>query len=63
MQMLKNLFALLAAAALLGLTWYVSRAGADRRWRSALDRYVEREEAKRTYLRRNLHAPPRSQAR
>jgi hypothetical protein len=48
MQILMSSFAVLAPAALLGLTWYVSRARADRRWRAALDRYVDREEAKRT---------------
>jgi hypothetical protein len=48
------LFAVLAPAALLSLMWYVSRARTGGRWRAALDRYVEREEAKRTYSRRKM---------
>ena len=48
MPILESFFAVLAPAGLLALMWYVSRAHADRRWRAALDRYVEREEAKRT---------------
>jgi membrane protein YdbS with pleckstrin-like domain len=44
-----SLVAVLALAALVGITWYLSRARADRRWRAALDRYAEREQAKRTY--------------
>ncbi len=38
-------------ATLVGVTWYLSRARAERRWRAALDRYAEQEEAKRTHLR------------
>jgi hypothetical protein len=52
----------LTLAALAGITWYASRARADRRWRAMLDRYVELEQTKRTYSRRNLHARPHSQA-
>jgi|SRR5579884_512346 len=36
----------LAVAALVGITWYLSRARADRRWRAALDRYAQQEQAK-----------------
>jgi hypothetical protein len=43
-----SLVAVLALAALVGVTWYLSRARADRRWRAALDRYAERELAKGT---------------
>jgi hypothetical protein len=35
-------------AAVVGITWYAFRARADRRWRAALDRYAEQEEAKWT---------------
>jgi hypothetical protein len=56
-------FAVLAVAALAAIAWYVLRARADRRWRAALDRYVEREQAKRTHSQRNLQADPQSQAR
>jgi hypothetical protein len=58
-----SLVAVLAVAALVGITWYLSRAHADRRWRAALDRYAQQEQAKRTYSRRNSHARPQSQAR
>src|SRR5689334_12961476 len=51
-----SLVAVLALAAVVGITWAVSRVLADRRWRAALDRYVELEQAKRTHPRRNLHA-------
>ena len=43
------LVAVLALAALVGITWYAFRARADRRWRAALDRYAEQELAKRTH--------------
>jgi hypothetical protein len=43
--------AVLALAALVGITWYAARARADRRWRAALDRYAEQEEAKQTHQR------------
>ena len=46
------LVAVLALAALASITWYASHARADRRWRAALDRYAEQEEAKRTHPRR-----------
>src|SRR5262249_1281651 len=47
----------------LGLTWDGSRARADRRWRAALDRYAEQEEAKRLPSRRNSRARPQLQTR
>ncbi len=43
-----SLSAILALAALAGMTWHASRARTDRRWRAAWDRYAKREEAKRT---------------
>ena len=55
-----SLVAVLALAALVGITWYASRARADRRWRAALDRYARQEEAKGTHSRRNSHARPQS---
>jgi 4-amino-4-deoxy-L-arabinose transferase-like glycosyltransferase len=70
-----SLAAALAVAALVGITWYLARAGvererraamdvrAERRWRAALDRYAEREQAKGTNSRRNVHARPQSQGR
>jgi len=58
-----SLAAVLALAALVGITWYLSRARAERRWRAALDAYAKREQAKRTYPRRNFHACPQSQDR
>ena len=47
-----SLVAVLALAAVVGITWFLSRALADRRWRAALDRYVEQEQAKETHQRR-----------
>ena len=41
-----SLAAVLTPAAIIGVTWFLSRAGADRRWRAALDRYAEREQVK-----------------
>jgi Tfp pilus assembly protein PilO len=58
-----SLVGVLALAVLAGMTWYASRVRAEWRWRAALDRYAEQEEAKNTYSRRNLHARPQSQAR
>ena len=58
-----SLAAVLALAALVGITWYLSRARTERRWRAALDAYAEKEQAKRTYSRRNFHARPHSQDR
>ena len=58
-----SLAAVLALAALVGITWYLSRARAERRWRAALDAYAKQEQAKRTYSRRNSHARPQSQDR
>jgi 4-amino-4-deoxy-L-arabinose transferase-like glycosyltransferase len=62
-------------ATLVAIPWYLTRARvererraaldvrADRRWRAALDRYAEQEQAKRTNSRRNVHARPQSQDR
>jgi hypothetical protein len=58
-----SLAAVVALAALAGITWYLSRVRAERRWRAALDAYAEKEQAKRTYSRRNFHARPQSQDR
>jgi hypothetical protein len=57
-----SLVTVLALAALVSLL-HASRARADGRWRAALDRYAEQEQAKRTYSRRNPRARPQSQAR
>ena len=46
------LVAVLALAALVGIMWYASRARADRRWRAALDRYAQQEQAMGTHSRR-----------
>jgi hypothetical protein len=51
-----SLGAVLAVAALAGGTWYLARARADSRWRAALDRYAEQEEAQSTHSRRDCHA-------
>jgi len=58
-----SLASVLALAALAGITWYLFRARADRRWRAALDAYAEHEQTKRTYSRRNFHARPDAQDR
>jgi 4-amino-4-deoxy-L-arabinose transferase-like glycosyltransferase len=58
-----SLVAVLALAALVGITWYLSRARAEWRWRAALDAYAKQEQAKRTNSRRNFHARPQSQDR
>jgi hypothetical protein len=55
--------AVLALAALVGITWYLSRAQADRRWRAALDAYAKQEQAKGTYSWRDFHARPQSEGR
>jgi hypothetical protein len=55
-----SLAAVLALAALVGITWYLSRVRADRRWRAALDAYAKQEQAKRTNSRRIFHARPQS---
>jgi len=57
------LAAVLALAAIAGITWYLSRVRADKRWRAALDAYAKQEQAKRTYSRRNVHARPQSEDR
>jgi carbon storage regulator len=46
-----SLAVVLAVAALVGITWYLSRTRAERRWRAALDTYAEKELAKRTQTR------------
>ena len=43
------LVAVLALAAVVGITGFLSRALADRRWQATLDRYVEQEQAKRIH--------------
>jgi hypothetical protein len=63
-----SLAAVLALAALGDITWYLSRARAERRWRAAWraalhDAYAKQEQAKRTNSRRNFHARPQSQDR
>ena len=63
-----SLAAVLALAALVGITWYLSRVRAERRWRAAwraalADAYAKQEQAKRTNSRRNFHARPQSQGR
>jgi hypothetical protein len=58
-----SLGAVVGLAALVGITWYLSRSRAERRWRAALDVYAEKEQAKRTYSRRKFHAGPQSQNR
>jgi membrane protein YdbS with pleckstrin-like domain len=56
--------AVLALAAFVGITWYLSRVRFERRWRAALEAaYAKQEQAKRTYSRRNFHARPQSQDR
>jgi hypothetical protein len=47
-----SLVAVLALAALVGITCYLSRARAERRWWASLDRYAKQEQAKRTHPRR-----------
>ena len=54
-----SLVAIVCLAALGGITWHVSRARAERRWRAALDRYAEQEQSKRTYQKRRLHEQQR----
>jgi hypothetical protein len=58
-----SLAAVLALAALVGITWYLSRVRADVRWRAALDAYAKQEQVKRTHSRRNFHARPQTQDR
>ena len=58
-----SLAAVLALAALVGVTWYLSRIRTERRWRASLDVYAKQEQTKRTYSRRNFHARPQSQDR
>jgi membrane protein YdbS with pleckstrin-like domain len=66
-----SLAAVLALAALVGITWYLSRVRAERRWRAALDAYAKheldayakQEQANGTNSRRNFDARPQSQDR
>jgi hypothetical protein len=58
-----SLAVVLAVAALVGITWYLSRVRAERRWRAALDVYAKKEQAKRTNSRRNFHARSQPQDR
>jgi hypothetical protein len=58
-----SLAAVLAIAALGGITRYLSGVRADRRWRAVLDGYAETEQEKRINSRRNIHARPQSQDR
>jgi hypothetical protein len=55
-----SLVEILVLAALVGAAWYLFRAHAEGRWRAALDRYIEREEAKIIHSRRKPHARPQS---
>ncbi len=43
-----SLVAAVALAAVVGIMWCLRRDRASRRWRAALERYAEQEEAKRT---------------
>lgn len=54
--------AVAAVTATLGIFW-LARVRAGRRFRSVLDAYVEQEQAKRTYSRRDYHARPQSKTR
>jgi hypothetical protein len=58
-----SLAVVLALAALAGITWYLSRARGERRWRAALVAYVKQEQAKSTNSRRYIHARSQSQNR
>jgi hypothetical protein len=42
-----SLIPVLALAALGGVAWYLPRASTERRWRAALDRYAEQQQAQR----------------
>jgi membrane protein YdbS with pleckstrin-like domain len=46
------LVAVLALAALVGVAWYLPRVRTEGRWRAAVDRYAEQEQAKAIYPRR-----------
>jgi hypothetical protein len=48
-----SLLAVLALAALVGVAWYLPRARTESRWRAALDRYAEQEQAKEAHPRRS----------
>src|SRR5207237_691779 len=47
-----SLVGVLGLAVLVGITWYASGARADRRWRAALDRYAQQEQAIGAHSRR-----------
>jgi hypothetical protein len=55
-----SLALVLALAAIVGITWYLSRARAERRWRTALDAYAEKELAKRNKSKRSFYARPQT---
>jgi hypothetical protein len=57
------LVAILALAALIGITSQESRARARRELQAALDAYADQEQAKWTYSHRSLHARPHWQDR
>jgi hypothetical protein len=54
-----SLVAVEAFAALAGVAWYLPRVRAERQWRAALDRYVEREQTDKRTLWRRAEAPLR----
>ena len=58
-----SLVAVLALAATVSITGYLSHVHTERRWRAAWDRYAEQELAKLTDSRRDPHARPRSPIR
>ena len=47
-----SLVAVLGLAGLVAITWYASRARADRRWWAAVDRYARQEQAKGAHARK-----------
>jgi hypothetical protein len=53
-----SLVAVQALPPLVGVAWYLPRARTERRWRAALDRYAEQQQAKRAHP----PAPVRSEA-
>lgn len=58
-----SLVAVTALAGVVGTSWYISRARAERRWRAAMERYADQELAKDTHPRRDTHARPEAQGR
>ncbi len=53
-----SLVAAMALTAVVGGAWCLRRARTERRWRAALDRYAEQEQAKWTQSRRGFLARP-----